>query len=302
MTSRSPFSTIPLSMNQDSYQTRTTVGIRKKTFSERACQFMEQAETFMAPFTPYMPLLGRFLIVATYFEDAIRIVTQWPEQVSYMRDYRRFRFGTAPLLLFVCVVLMLVGSTLVVFKKRQAYAIGSLLFVTLLQAFAYGLITSGEMFFRNMSVIGGLCLVASDTFIHRRINRFAGLPAVSEHNKRTYFQLAGRVLLIFMFLGLLAKEGSGISWTRILVHILSVTACAMVVIGFKAKFFAAVLVLILSVANFIINSFWSVPRESPYRDFYRYDFFQTLSIVGGLLYLVNTGPGKFSVDEKKKIY
>jgi len=76
----------------------------------------------------------------------------------------------------------------------------------------------------------------------------------------------------------------------------------MIAVGFKAKWASAFLVLLLSVFNVFINNWWSVHSKHPQRDFLKYDFFQTLSIVGGLLLLVSQGPGGFSVDEKKKEY
>jgi uncharacterized membrane protein YphA (DoxX/SURF4 family) len=165
---------------------------------------------------------------------------------------------------------------------------------------------------RNLSVIGGLLMVLSDS-LHRRKIAFAGLPQLSDPSStnRTYFQLAGRVLLIFLFLGFVFK---GDSWTtgRIAVSCIGLLASCMVAIGFKAKYSAMFLVALLSVFNVLINNFWSVHSAHPHRDFLkyffllitnmRYDFFQTLSIIGGLLLLVNMGPGGLSMDEKKKVY
>lgn len=37
----------------------------------------------------YLPAIGRFLIVVTFLEDALRIVTQWKDQLVYLHDYRK---------------------------------------------------------------------------------------------------------------------------------------------------------------------------------------------------------------------
>jgi ER-derived vesicles protein len=166
--------------------------------------------------------------------------------------------------------------------------------------------------FRNLSVIGGLLMVVSEELRQSKI-KWAGLPQLTDPSaiNRTYFQLAGRVLLIFLFLGLIFR---GERWTalRIVFSTIGLLACVMVAVGFKAKYSAMFLVALLSIFNIVINNFWSA-THSTQRDFLqyspalqmthrRYDFFQTLSITGGLLLLVIVGPGGLSVDEKKKVY
>lgn len=36
----------------------------------------------------YLPAIGRFLIVVTFLEDAVRIFTQWNDQLLYLHEYR----------------------------------------------------------------------------------------------------------------------------------------------------------------------------------------------------------------------
>ncbi len=126
---------------------------------------------------------------------------------------------------------------------------------------------------------------------------FAGIPSMGINQKQNYMQLAGRVLVVFMFLTLIKFEFSVLRFLVIVVG-LCLTVC--VFIGYKTKLAALVLVLLLTLMNFILNPFWIVPYNRIMRDFMKYDFFQTLSVVGGLLFVVALGPGGVSFDERKR--
>jgi len=256
-------------------------------------------DTFSEPIKPYLPAIGRFLIVVTFLEDALRIITQWSDQLLYLRDYRHIPAGVTHLFLLGNVLVMTACSILVIVRKHSDYAVAGLMGVVVTQALGYGLIFDLNFFLRNLSVIGGLLMVLSDSWV-RKTKAFAGLPQLDEKDRKMYFQLAGRVLLIFLFVGFVFS-GKWSIW-RVAVSVIGAGACVMVVVGFKAKFSAILLVVILSIFNLIVNNFWTLHERHPHKDFAKYDFFQILSIVGGLLLLVNSGPGQFSIDEKKKVY
>ncbi|RYP13337.1 hypothetical protein DL765_006927 [Monosporascus sp. GIB2] len=266
---------------------------------EQTSKIEDIMDSLSEPIKPYLPAIGRFLIVVTFLEDALRIITQWRDQLTYLNSYRHIPVGLTHMFLIVNIITMLSCSTLVIIRKYSDYAVAGLVGVVVIQALGYGLIFDLNFFLRNLSVCGGLLMVLSDSWV-RKSKAFAGLPQIDEKDRKMYFQLAGRVLLIFLFVGFVFS-GEWSMW-RIVVSLIGLVACVMVVVGFKAKFSATLLVVILSVFNVLVNNFWTLHEHHPHKDFAKYDFFQILSIVGGLLLLVNTGPGQFSIDEKKKVY
>jgi uncharacterized membrane protein YphA (DoxX/SURF4 family) len=163
--------------------------------------------------------------------------------------------GLTHLFLIVNVLAMVSCSTLVIARKYSDYAVGGLIGVVVTQALGYGLIFDLNFFLRNLSVMGGLLMVLSDSWV-RKSKAFAGLPQIDEKDRKMYFQLAGRVLLIFLFIGFVFS-GKWSVW-RVIVALFGFVACVMVVVGFKAKFSAIMLVVILSVFNLLVNNFWTV--------------------------------------------
>lgn len=272
---------------------------------EKLEKILKQVEDFMddylSPLKPYVPAIGRLFIVATFYEDALRIVSQWSEQVYYLNVYRKIWRWVVVLFLVVNVILMVSASTLLVLRKQLTVATLTLCTVVLFQGIFYGLIFDSQFLLRNLSVVGGLILAYSDSLVRdKRSLAMPGLPMLNNTDNKKYFLLAGRLLLIFLFLGFVFSANW--SFIRVIVILVGVAACASIVVGFKTKLAAAILTVLLFTYNIFVNTFWRYSSFNANRDFLKYEFFQTLSIVGGLLIIVNAGAGELSYDEKKKIY
>jgi uncharacterized membrane protein YphA (DoxX/SURF4 family) len=157
---------------------------------------------------------------------------------------------------------MFASSLMIIIRKHSEYAVMGLIGVVVTQALGYGLIFDLNFFLRNLSVMGGLLMVLSDSWVRKKFAP-AGLPQLDEKDRKMYFQLAGRVLLIFLFIGFVFAGEWSIG--RVAVIMVGAVACVMVAVGFKAKWSAIILVTILSVFNVFVNNFWTVSAKTSIR-------------------------------------
>jgi len=161
---------------------------------------------------------------------------------------------------------------------------------------AYKILWDFRFLLRNLSLAGGLILLLVEAKPDAK-SLFAGVPTLGDNKPKNYMQFAGRILLIVMFLTLLRLDTELI---HILINFFGTALIILVAVGYKTKLSALTLVLILSVLNVFANPFWTIDSNKPLHDFLKYDFFQTLSVIGGLLFIVALGPGGVSLDEHKK--
>merc|ERR1711928_326021 len=141
---------------------------------------------------------------------------------------------------------------MVLTRFKVDIACGILFFIVLLQTVAYSILWDLQFLFRNLALIGALLLVLAESRVEGK-SLFAGVPSLGENKPKMYLQLAGRVLLVFMFLTLLRFEMSAMQITQNLVGSLLMV---LVAIGYKTKLSALVLVTWLNILNFYFNAWW----------------------------------------------
>lgn len=54
-------------------------------FRQISKQIEDNIDIYAQPLRPHLPAIGRFLIVVTFLEDSLRIVTQWSDQLWFLQ-------------------------------------------------------------------------------------------------------------------------------------------------------------------------------------------------------------------------
>ena len=73
------------------------------------------------------------------------------------------------------------------------------------QTVAYSILWDLQFLLRNLALIGALLLVLAESRGEVR-SLFAGVPSMGENKPKNFMQLAGRILLAFMFITLIRFE------------------------------------------------------------------------------------------------
>lgn len=125
--------------------------------------------------------------------------------------------------------------------------------------------------------------------------------------------LMGRILLAALFLpaglsklsgfegtvGYIASVGLPFASVAAAVAIaVEILGSVALLVGFQTRMAAAVLAVFTIVASFFFHAFWAAAPEQAFMQ--QLLFFKNIGVIGGLLLLVSSGAGAWSLDAKKE--
>lgn len=248
---------------------------------------------------PIAPTLTRLLVASTFVEDSIRTLFEMKKQMIFFSRALGIPYKTSVLIILLAIFLTLVSVALFLLPPTAAFGAKALLLCVAYQQLVYGrhsAITTGNLgfFVRNACMAGTLALFLTVPK-HAPEPSLPGMSVKLRKSARDNAALLVRILFAFACLEMF--DVIGYLWS-----LLIIPAAVALVIGYQVELCAILLLVFYAVGAAVANPFWSINITSDelleMRHLMRYEFLQTISILGGLLLVIMSGPGAFSVDSK----
>lgn len=288
-----------------------------QTYSKNPACFRD-ALKLTKSISPYFPLVVRMLLVSTFIEDGVRVLFELPLQSVWLTKVYGIPRYIGSSIIVVNLVLSFSASAIILMRRNflrgkyegtAAYVlIGSIVY----QQISYGSHTPavlGKFGFlvRNLCLSGAILLVSCQARVasgksalpmgilgstNFDISKGGDINGIGNGNSTvSYMQLASRFLLVLLALEFMVTFGN---WGSLL----SIPIVFAVLIGFKLELSGSILLGLYMFHNVTNSAFWHRSHTVYMAEVLQYEFFQTLSIMCGLLMLILDGPGEFSMDGK----
>ncbi|CAL2029608.1 unnamed protein product [Caenorhabditis brenneri] len=241
-----------------------------------------------------LPTIGRLLLVSTFIEDGFRLLYNTHIHANHFCQIWSLNYHFSYFLTLLMTLNLLIGSLFVMIRYKvneSSVVLGCTLF---LQVILYQLYTTYHLLTRNISILAALLLLVTENMLQKP-KKYDPLPKDENEVEVTSVMLCA--CRLFLNLMLMSMVHFDMGYQRLLLCAVSYCLMMFVWCGYKTRMTSLILAGWLFAYNVILNDFWNRDRNL---HVIRYDFFQTLSAIGGLLLLIHTGPGELSIDELKK--
>lgn len=247
-----------------------------------------------------LPHIARLCFVVTFLEDIARVWCYWDLFLEFWLFTYSLSWSGAQFMVTLHFFSELVPIVLLLLRKQLYGAITVLTIILLLSGYFTGELLDRTFYSRTIPVLGGFMFIIASELKPNRRSLMAGLPSASEETQtRTYFQLFGRIFLVIMFTINLWRSEYTLFFA--LETFVGYILIIMVLVGYKTRLATGIQSFWMFFMNFYHFAYWNIPKEDIFhRSNMQFHFYQTLSIIGGLLFCVSMGAGEISVDAHKK--
>jgi uncharacterized membrane protein YphA (DoxX/SURF4 family) len=243
-----------------------------------------------------LPHLARLCLVSSFIDASVSLWFQWEDQKEYLVISWGCTTNIATSFLIFNLVGQLGSVTMILTRFFVRSACLIVICTVIFQAIAFKELLKLQFLFRNVSLLGSLLLVVADTLLEEK-SHYAGLPSLGQNKTKKYLLLVGRILTLCMFEMVLSFD---MSTNQIIQNIAGSLLMVLFTVGYKTRLSALVMVIWLTSLNITFNAWWKIPYDNQVRLLIQYEFFQRVSVIGGLLMLISLGAGDVSIDAQKK--